>query len=57
MLRREIEMAVLGNNDPQVSVAGEIKPITEFYDYDSKYKDGSTALIIPAEMSEKLKRQ
>jgi len=48
---REIEMAVLGNNDPKVSVPGEIKPTTEFYDYDSKYKDGSTTLIIPAEVS------
>lgn len=48
---REIEMGVLGNNNPKVSVAGEIKPMTEFYDYDSKYKDGSTVLIIPAEIS------
>ncbi|RHW34897.1 D-alanine--D-alanine ligase [Lysinibacillus yapensis] len=48
---REIEMAVLGNDAPKVSVAGEIKPMTEFYDYDSKYKDGSTALIIPAEIT------
>ena len=47
---REIELAVLGNDTPNVSVAGEIKPMTEFYDYDSKYKDGSTALIIPAEL-------
>ena len=49
---REIEMGVLGNDDPQTSVVGEIKPVTEFYDYDSKYKDGSTVLIIPAEVSE-----
>ena len=48
---REIEMGVLGNDEPKVSVAGEIKPMTDFYDYDSKYKDGSTALIIPAEIS------
>lgn len=49
---REIELAVLGNDDPKVSVAGEIKPMTDFYDYDSKYKDGSTALIIPAPLPE-----
>ncbi len=49
---REIEMAVLGNNNPKVSVAGEIKPNTEFYDYESKYKDNSTTLIIPALISE-----
>lgn len=47
---REIELAVLGNDFPEVSVPGEIKPMTDFYDYDSKYKDGSTALIIPAEL-------
>lgn len=49
---REIEMAVLGNNEPKVSVAGEIKPNTEFYDYESKYNDNATSLIIPAEISE-----
>lgn len=49
---REIEMSVLGNNQPKVSVAGEIKPNTEFYDYESKYKDNSTSLIIPAVISE-----
>lgn len=48
---REIEMGVLGNNEPKVSVPGEIKPTTEFYDYESKYKDNSTKLIIPAEIS------
>ncbi|MCH7323644.1 D-alanine--D-alanine ligase [Solibacillus sp. MA9] len=51
---REIELAVLGNDAPQVSVAGEIKPMTDFYDYDSKYKDGSTALIIPAPLEEQV---
>ncbi|HWL11952.1 MAG TPA: D-alanine--D-alanine ligase [Ureibacillus sp.] len=51
IVAREIEMGVLGNDEPQVSVAGEIKPMTDFYDYDSKYKDGSTALIIPAEIT------
>lgn len=52
IIGREIEMGVLGNDEPETSVAGEIKPVTDFYDYDSKYKDGSTALIIPAEVSE-----
>ena len=50
IIAREIELAVLGNDFPEVSVPGEIKPVTEFYDYDSKYKDGSTVLIIPAEL-------
>src|SRR5690606_2931959 len=49
---REIETAVLGDYEPKVSVAGEIKPNTEFYDYESKYKDNSTSLIIPAEISD-----
>lgn len=50
VVAREIELGVLGNDNPAVSVAGEIKPVTEFYDYDSKYKDGSTLLVIPAEL-------
>ena len=50
IVAHEIELAVLGNDDPEISVPGEIKPVTEFYDYDSKYKDGSTALIIPAKL-------
>src|SRR6185369_2760794 len=36
---REIELSVLGNDDPIVSVPGEIIPSREFYDYDSKYLD------------------
>lgn len=54
IIAREIELGVLGNDDPKVSVAGEIKPMTEFYDYDSKYKDGSTVLIIPVELPQKV---
>ena len=45
IVAREVEMGVLGNDEPKVSVPGEIKPVTEFYDYDSKYNDGSTAFI------------
>ena len=52
IIAREIELGVLGNDEPKVSVAGEIKPMTEFYDYDSKYKDGSTALIIPVPLQD-----
>lgn len=47
---REIEIGVLGNDTPECSVAGEIKPLKAFYDYQAKYKDGNTALIIPAEL-------
>ncbi|XJZ27574.1 D-alanine--D-alanine ligase [Bacillota bacterium Lsc_1132] len=49
---REIEIGVLGNNEPQCSVAGEIVPKKDFYDYKAKYEDGDTALIIPADVRE-----
>ncbi len=48
---REIECAVLGNDAPEVSVAGEIVPSGEFYDYDAKYLDAGSELIIPARLS------
>ena len=48
---REFEVAVLGNDDPQASVVGEIIPSKEFYDYEAKYlSEGSTA-VIPARLS------
>lgn len=47
---RELEIAVLGNDDPIASVAGEIVPGHEFYDYEAKYLDDSSRLIIPAEL-------
>ena len=48
---REVEVGVLGNDYPEVSVAGEIVPKTDFYDYKAKYEDGNTALIIPADIT------
>jgi D-alanine-D-alanine ligase len=47
---REIECAVLGNDDPEVSVPGEVLPVNEFYDYESKYTDGMMAFVIPADL-------
>ncbi|SDO66941.1 D-alanine-D-alanine ligase [Paenibacillus sp. yr247] len=47
---REIEVAVLGNDEPIASVAGEIVPSNEFYDYKAKYMDGNSAMIIPADI-------
>ncbi len=44
----EIECAVLGNDEPRASVVGEIVPSREFYDYDAKYVDDASELIIPA---------
>ena len=47
---REIEIAVLGNDSPQVSVPGEVIPSREFYDYQAKYLDEDSRTIIPAEL-------
>jgi D-alanine-D-alanine ligase len=47
---REVEVAVLGNEEPQASVPGEIVTSNEFYDYKAKYMDGKSAMVIPAEI-------
>ena len=47
---REIEIAVLGNDEPVASVAGEVRPRGEFYDYNAKYVDDTAELIVPAEL-------
>jgi D-alanine-D-alanine ligase len=50
---REIECAVLGNDDPQVSIPGEIRPNADFYSYEAKYIDENGAeLLIPAPISQ-----
>lgn len=50
---REIECAVLGNEEPEAFTPGEILPKHEFYDYDAKYKDPDGAvLLVPAALSE-----
>lgn len=48
---REIECAVLGNDAPRASVAGEIVPVNEFYDYEAKYIKEGSELIIPAQLT------
>jgi len=48
---REIECAVLGNDDPKASVAGEIVPCKEFYDYDAKYLVEGSEAVIPAKLT------
>jgi len=48
---REIEVSVLGNDDPVASVPGEVLPSREFYSYESKYIDGTSGLVIPAPLS------
>ncbi len=47
---REIEVSVLGNDDPDASVPGEVIPGDEFYSYRAKYLDDTSRLIIPAEL-------
>jgi D-alanine-D-alanine ligase len=47
---REIECAVLGNDNPEASIPGEIVPSREFYDYESKYLDEGSQSIIPADL-------
>jgi D-alanine-D-alanine ligase len=49
---REIEVSVLGNDDPRASVCGEVIPSREFYDYEAKYIDDASELLIPAPISD-----
>ena len=49
---REIELSVLGNQIPRVSIPGEIRPTAEFYSYEAKYHDDSSELLIPAPISQ-----
>jgi len=49
---REIEVSVLGNDDPQASVPGEIIIGSEFYDYADKYIDDRSSLVIPAKLTQ-----
>ena len=54
---REIEISVLGNDELKASIPGEIIPSREFYDYQAKYVDDDSRLIIPAPLSEQQVRQ
>ena len=47
---RELECGVLGNDEPQASVVGEVVPSNEFYDYKAKYVDNASRLYIPADL-------
>ncbi|HET6795292.1 MAG TPA: D-alanine--D-alanine ligase family protein [Acidimicrobiales bacterium] len=49
---REIEVAVLGNEQPRASVPGEIRPSHGFYDYEEKYISDGALLLVPAELDE-----
>jgi len=54
---REIEVSVLGNDDPIASVPGEIIPCREFYDYRAKYIEENSELLIPAPIPEETTRR
>ena len=54
---REIECSVLGNDRPEASVAGEIVPVNEFYDYEAKYVKEGSELIIPAKLTPRQAKQ
>ncbi|MBV8630736.1 MAG: D-alanine--D-alanine ligase [Silvibacterium sp.] len=54
---RELEVAVLGNDNPQASVVGEIVPGKEFYDYEAKYLSEGSELIIPARLTKAQTKQ
>jgi D-alanine-D-alanine ligase len=49
---REIEVSVLGNDDPEASIPGEILPSREYYSYEAKYVDNASELLIPAPIPE-----
>jgi D-alanine-D-alanine ligase len=54
---RELEVAILGNDNPQASVVGEIVPGKEFYDYEAKYLTEGSNLILPARITRAQARQ
>ncbi|MEN6347590.1 MAG: D-alanine--D-alanine ligase family protein [Armatimonadia bacterium] len=53
----ELECGVLGNDDPQASVVGEVIPSRDFYSYEAKYIDDKSEVIIPADLPEDLSEQ
>jgi len=53
----EVECSVLGNDEPVASLAGQILPAREFYDYEAKYVDDSTNLAIPAPLEPPLMKK
>jgi D-alanine-D-alanine ligase len=54
---REIEVSVLGNDEPSASTPGEIIPAGEWYDYRAKYIGGQSQIVIPASLEQALKEQ
>ena len=57
VVARELECAVLGNDEPQASVVGEITYESDFYDYETKYSAGMAGIVIPAAVPEAIASQ
>jgi D-alanine-D-alanine ligase len=57
VVAREVECAVLGNDNPKASVIGEITFDSDFYDYETKYTEGKADLLIPAPSPETVVQQ
>lgn len=57
VVAREVECAVLGNDQPQASVVGEITFQSDFYDYETKYTEGMADLLISAQLPDSVMRQ
>lgn len=57
VVAREVECAVLGNDNPKASVIGEITFDSDFYDYETKYTEGKADLLIPAPLPETVVQQ
>jgi len=53
----EVEVGVLGNNEPQASIPGQVVPSNEFYDFNAKYVDGASELIIPAKIGKAMSEE
>jgi D-alanine-D-alanine ligase len=51
IIGREIEVSVLGNDEPRASVPGEVIPAREFYDYTAKYLEDTTRFLVPARLT------
>lgn len=54
---REIEVSVLGNDEPEASIPGEVIPSREFYSYEAKYVDGTSRLLIPAPIPDEISKR
>jgi len=54
---RELEVSVLGNDEPRASVVGEIISSNDFYDYNAKYVDGKSVMKIPADIPQETAEQ